>query len=923
MDLEKLTQCASSFGQAAARSLFAIENEEKLAKGKLQQTLSDLKKNHEKNCAIAKSRSANNLSAQGIQLKDNLCLLNQTDDSILTVCEYLQFGNISIPEMSTLESSLKDVPFIIPMIGHGNLALLHKSDDTRSIVTDVVWKIISETAPGQLRVITYNPHLRNQLSFLSNVEQFSTLIAPDQLYDLLEDVSKEILHVDSLLKSAYPSLIDLRRVSKQPVGTLQLVVLQDTDFLADEKICSKFGQVIKNCARAGVCFIISDVMNAQKRKLLGDNSAICQLDVIDRSRIYSSSFNCTISIDLESCCDYEAEVASYIKKASATSVVSIPFAEIEDTEQNWNDSTKDGITFSMGRSGLDVITLRLGDEKTQLHNALITGAAGKGKSNLLEVIIHSICNRYSPKEVELYLLDFKDGLTFKPYSDTNDGSYLPHAKVLGLESERDIGLATLRHLEQIREERAKVFKDAGNCKDIAQYRTNNPDVQMPRIIIMIDEYQKLFEIADDIGLAAASVLENLVRQGRACGIHVILASQTISGAAALLGHTDAIYGQFPIRIGLQNSLNESYATFGQGNDGAAKLRVRGEAILNCNYGEINSNQRFTVAYAEPEAMKALRKKWYLQIKDEYLPPIVFRKNEEFRLPSLFKTLKGWRQSILQNHLAPMIPCGVSISVNREHVGIRMSHDSGRNVAIIGSGDDAQSTANLSNDAIGLIQIIGISLALQHVDGNARFTLINGLDKTMFDKNGMQDWLSLMEQIGFFVDVIEKDNVSSFFQSVAKEVTDSACTSEPEAHYILCLALDRCSNLSLVLPTANNQDNTGMFFTPVAEKGVESFQKVLQFGSSRGTHIISWWNNATIYKDHIGFQGDGFVNTKILLRVDNNTAQSILGMFTTWSVQINRALVHDNTDLESNCVVAPYKPVSKRDCGLVLSEDWNV
>ncbi|MBR5108924.1 MAG: hypothetical protein IK099_01915 [Clostridia bacterium] len=353
-----------------------------------------------------------------------------------------------------------------------------------------------------------------------------------------------------MLKGAYTSLIELRRISKQPVGSLRLIVLQDADFLSDERLCTKFFQVIKNCARAGVCVIISDVLGIQTQRQINSESSISVLNVINNHTLNSISFSCNIEIDSVQR-SYESEVADYNKKASETSVISIPFSEIEDVNQLWWDTTKDGITFSMGRSGLDTISLRLGDEKTQLHNVLITGAAGKGKSNLLEVIIHSICTRYSPKEIELYLLDFKDGLTFKPYSDTNDGAYLPHAKVLGLESERDIGLATLRYIENLREERAKIFKDAGDCKDISRYRKNNPEAIMPRIILMIDEYQKLFEKADDIGLEAAEVLENIVRQARACGIHVILASQTITGVAALLGHTENIYAQFPIRIALR------------------------------------------------------------------------------------------------------------------------------------------------------------------------------------------------------------------------------------------------------------------------------------------------------------------------------------------------------------------------------------
>lgn len=921
MELEKIIQCANSYGEATARTLFAIDSANRSLLGRQQNKLAEMKKNHEKECAILRNRIANELSVNGLQLNKNLSSLDNSTENVLSVCEYLEFGKISIPEMVSLESSLKELPFIVPMIGHGNLVLLHNSDDTRSILTDIVWRVISATAPGQLEIVTYNPHLRNQLSFLSNVEQFSTIISADELQALLDSVSQEILHVDSMLKGSYESLVELRKVSQQPVGTLRLIVLQDTDFISDERLLAKFLQVISNCTRAGVCFIISDSIDSRNIQQIKQIPTLSFINAVDKHTIYSEVFSASVSLPVLTS-DISNDVQVYIQKASESSVITIPFSEIEDTEHCWSNSTKHGITFSMGRSGLDTITLTLGDSKTQLHNVLISGAVGKGKSNLLEVIIHSMCTRYSPDEVELYLLDFKDGLTFKPYSDAKDGSYLPHARVLGLESERDIGLATLQYIESLREERAKVFKAAGDFKGIGSFREHNPDVRMPRIVLMIDEYQKLFEKADNIGMEAASVLENIVRQGRAFGIHVILASQTITGAAALLGRTDNIYAQFPIRIALQNSLNESYATFVQGNDGAAKLRVRGEAILNCNYGEINSNQRFTVAYAEPGAMRSLRKSWYQRIQKDYTPPIVFRKNEEFHFTDLIGVIKGWRKLITEGQAVPMVPCGVALSVNREQISVRMSNDSGRNIAILGSGEDAQGTEPLSNDAIGLIQSIGLALSLQHVDGNARFSLVNGLDKAVFEKNGMSDWLSLMERIGYCVDVVEKENVSSFFQNIASQVTNPDFRDN-ESHYILCLALDRCTDLSLAASAPEEATNGNLFFTPVAEKGVDSFQKVLQFGSAHGTHIISWWSNATIYKDHIGYQGDGFVNTKILLRVDNNTAQSILGMFTAWGVQPNRALIHDNSDLEDNRIVVPYKPMSKRECGRVLSEDWNI
>lgn len=80
----------------------------------------------------------------------------------------------------------------------------------------------------------------------------------------------------------------------------------------------------------------------------------------------------------------------------------------------------------------------------------------------------------------------------------------------------------------------------------------------------------------------------------------MLASQSINGAAGLLGKDERIYAQFPVRIALQNTISESYALFGIGNDAAAQLRVRGEAVINENYGAVDSNRKFTVAFAEPK-----------------------------------------------------------------------------------------------------------------------------------------------------------------------------------------------------------------------------------------------------------------------------------------------------------------------------------
>ena len=52
----------------------------------------------------------------------------------------------------------------------------------------------------------------------------------------------------------------------------------------------------------------------------------------------------------------------------------------------------------------------------------------------------------------------------------------------------------------------------------------------PRILLIVDEFQEFFVEDDKVAQEASLLLDRLVRQGRAFGIHVLLGSQTLGGA---------------------------------------------------------------------------------------------------------------------------------------------------------------------------------------------------------------------------------------------------------------------------------------------------------------------------------------------------------------------------------------------------------
>ena len=909
--MDSIGQLFDKFAVAYQHSLFAIKEEEVKANKKRSDSRTTIKKRYEKERSKSATSSVNDLMATLHKLKEVCSNLNQSEDTIIRAAEYLIYGRLEVEGLKSMIFSDTSIPCIIPFIGHGGVVLESNGDECHKTGLQFALHALQQTAPGQLSLTVINPELRPEFSAFTRLPDFQMLTGTDEIKEFITGITGELVEIDSLLQGRYSSLVELRKAAQQPVGQLRLIVIQNLPHPFDDDLKNRFIRAVKGSNRAGIAvLILSNKSNAIDSEIMKTVTGLSSFSRFKfernewRSRT-SENEKIIYNFPLKGVDVISNEVTELIELAKKSSVITIPFRQIECMEKMWTEDSTENVIFNLGKSGLDTVSVCLGDKVTQHHNILISGAVGKGKSNLLEVMVHSLCWRYSPKELELYLLDFKDGLTFKPYSERGDKSWLPHAKMLGLESDRDVGLAVLKNLENERLRRAELFRNApdGGAKGYEGYRKKFPQNIIPRIILVIDEYQKLFETNDDISEEASALLENLVRQGRACAIHVVLASQSINGAAGLLGKDERIYAQFPVRIALQNTVSESYALFGIGNDAAAQLRVRGEAVINENYGDQDSNQKFTVAYAEPEETRKIRQSFCKEYDKWY--PVIFTRQDYMDFSMIIPEIKKWRNSIKESGIIH-VPVGVRLSVERDIISIPFMNEMGRNIAILGSAENLHKEGSVpgqSNMAIGMVQSICIALALQHPDGNARFVLIDGVGQDVYKNSNMRRWEQLMERFGYPVEIVTSSEAVDWLSSFRQEIND---IDADEDTYILCLGMDRYSNFSEM--------------NLCGESGVDTFQQLLKCGTKR-VHLICWWSNVSTYKTHLGFGNEGYFETKVLLRMDTDTSRDILGPFISWSVRENRAYVHDNSELQSDEVVIPLMPVNNRVCGMVESERW--
>ncbi|MEM6469550.1 MAG: FtsK/SpoIIIE domain-containing protein, partial [Planctomycetota bacterium] len=142
--------------------------------------------------------------------------------------------------------------------------------------------------------------------------------------------------------------------------------------------------------------------------------------------------------------------------ATQAARVEIPLPTILP-EVGGQGSTDEGIDITIGsQGGKRTLALQLGEGVRQ--HVLIAGKTGSGKSTLLHSIITSGAHQYTPNELQFFLLDFKKGVEFKSYADVS----LPHARVIGIESEREFGRSVLQRLDEELQTRGERFRSASS-----------------------------------------------------------------------------------------------------------------------------------------------------------------------------------------------------------------------------------------------------------------------------------------------------------------------------------------------------------------------------------------------------------------------------------------------------------------------------
>lgn len=742
------------------------------------------------------------------------------------------------------------MPALLPLIGGRNLVLKVSGKvkaDVVPSVQSVTLRLLATLPAGKLRLLLIDPVGlgQNVAAFMHLADYDKALVSgkpwtePQHIEAQLAGLTDRMeLVIRGFLRDKYPTMEAYNAEADEVTEPYRLLVAMNFPVNFSEAAARRLVSIMTNGPRCGVYTLLTvDTEQPLPHGFnLADLERTATVIAWDGERFIwqDEDFrDCLLELDTSPpTTTFDRILKAVGKSAEAASRVKVPLAKVAPPpEQWWQGSTQDGLAAPIGLAGATKVQhLSLGRGTAQ--HALVAGKTGSGKSTLLHVLITTLAMTYPPDELELYLVDFKKGVEFKIYATQQ----LPHARVIAIESEREFGLSVLQRLDAELGRRGDLFRQS-SADGLASFRQKNGQ-RLPRILLLVDEFQEFFTEDDAIASQSSMILDRLVRQGRAFGIHILLGSQTLAGTYTLARST---IGQMAVRIALQTSEADSHLILADDNAAARLLSRPGEAIYNASNGLVEGNSPFQVAWMpDGERLACLQRLREMAEERGYLPSqptIVFEGNapaevaKNRQLQDLL-TAPGWPANV--GRVAAWHGEPVAI---REPTAANFRRQNGSNLLIVGQNGEA---------ALGMLAIALISLAAQHVPSSSmsgeemgsRFYI---LDFSSVDVPFAELIAHLVALLPHGIQVTGRRGLPDVIGQVVGEVERRMEVEDAAAHplYLLIYGLQRARDLR------QEEDFSYSYGEePSTPNPANQFITILREGPDVGVHTLVWCDTYT-------------------------------------------------------------------------------
>ena len=670
---------------------------------------------------------------------------------------------------------------------------------------------------------------------------------------------------DALREKMAKSLEDYGDVAKYNESKNRVAVPYDVVVVTDYQKCLNdmhdLDALFENGHKGGIYFVLMNKLDFKNDRDIDSLLALTNFYQVLEAETYGNytkdaAIRCTPILDnpilAKACFNYINEGAELPQVAAATvdhdKMLSGGFEKIDRAMVIPVGSTAQG----------DLVDFTL-DTVSHIH-CFIIGQSGTGKSVFLHDVIIGAMAKYSPEELELYLMDFKiGGVEFNRYKNEK------HVKALLVDnSDVQITLEILRDISNRMRERGKLLRASG-VSNIVEYNQVNPDKKMPRIVFIADECHVMFPTSNSKDMKLyreiSEILAKIAKEGRSQGVHLVLATQTIAQAEIPSEVVNNISDFYLLKCSAGDSerlVPDSSATTGQLKTGQ---------VL---HHDIDNDVVFKSTYLPtPEALEII-KKINGKTKNSQNEQFYFVGSQVFEIDDEVKSLL-----IKQDKTA--IAIGRSIDTKMEPVIIPLRNEYADNVMLFGINDEEQ----VSRTTMATMESLRIS------NKDVRIKVINCLPDEQKNTNKMlKDMVGKAE-----IELLNPATCGSELQSIAKSIKNR--DAEPTVLYILGqerfreLREDKEIKASSTEVTGDDFGDVDFNFSgnysnsKVGDTDFNSYQKVIEYilknGAEVDVHVILQIDkpNQLLFADYMtGKILFSMFHHVVMLRSDSNAVNSL-------------------------------------------------
>lgn len=820
----------------------------------------------------------------------------------------------SIVRIGTIKSNLDGIePISIPALfpfPRDTSLLIKASGDAKDIaiagVQSLLLQLLIAVPPGNLRFTFFDPlGLGQNIASFMNLTEYDEMLVNSRAWTEVRHIEQRLIdiseHMENViqkyLRNEFATISEYNANAHEIAEPYRILVVFDFPANFNEETTRRLLSIAQNGPRCGVYAVI--LVDTEKE--LPHGVSLQELERVtsviewrDTDFVWKDDLYKNFVLRLDTPPDnrlFNNILYAVGEEARKNKEVKVPFSRIAPERENGQKKEQQkekepGIescfSIPIGPKGArDTQKLELG-LGTGIH-ALVVGRTGSGKSTLLHTIIVSLALKYSPDDAELYLIDFKKGVEFKIYAEHK----LPHARVIAIESEREFGLSVLQGLDAEMQKRGDLFRDNG-VDSLQDYRTK-VDRKMPRILLLVDEFQEFFAEDDTVASQASQLLDRLVRQGRAFGIHILLGSQTLAGAYAMSRST---IDQMSVRIALQCSDADSRLILADDNPAARLLSRPGEAIYNSANGMIEGNNRFQVAWLPEEERNQYLERIRHTDKSEERLQIVFEGNIPAKLENndiLRNLLKNGSPTTPQYPLRAYLGEPVAIS---DPVSANFRRQSGCNLLFVGRNEE-EARGMLTSSIVSLFAQLPLEDVTEDTDSvNTTFYI---LDFTPADSPDARFFKDVATSIPHTVKTGRRNQLQEYLTELETETQRRIDADEMSAPavFLLIFGLQRARDL--------RQENSFSPYTPeesedTSPNPLKQFETILRDGPEVGVHTLVWCDTATNVSRSLNHDIMREFAMRVVMQMNADDSSTLIDSPMASKLGAHRALFYDDEEI---------------------------